>query len=106
MENRNHTLVPDIVIKKLNSPAEKPTTQSDDKLPNNLSSISTLLTGTIEEKDSCKFLDKPQLRDALYSKIYSNPSKVVCLFSDINETICLDIIKSLYLLVINIYFSK
>jgi len=92
----------------LDSPAEKPATQlgRSRKLLNILSSISTLLTGTIEGKDSFKFLDKPQLRDALYSKISFNPSKVVCLFSDINDTICLNIIKSLYLLVINVYFSK
>ena len=81
----------------MDSPPEKPATQSENKLLNNLSSISTLLTGTIEGKDSFKFLDKPQLRDALYSNISSNPSKVVCLFSDINETICLNILKSLYL---------
>jgi hypothetical protein len=90
----------------LDSPPEKPATQSEDILLNILSSISTLLTGIIEGKDSFKFLGKPQLRDALYSNISFKPSKLVCLFSDINDTICLNIIKSLYLLVINVYFSK
>ena len=84
-----------------------PATQSGDKFIKIFPpSISTLLTGTIKGKNSFKFLDKPQLRDALCSKIYFNPSKVVCLFSDINKTICLNIIKSLYLFVINIYFSR
>lgn len=80
----------------MDSPAEKPATQLEDKLLNILPSISTLLTDTLEGKYSFKFLDKPQLRDALDSKIYFNPSKVVCLFSDINDRICLNIIKSLY----------
>ena len=80
IEKRNQTLVPDIVIKKLDSPAENPATQSEDKLLNLLSSIFTFLTGTIEGKDSFRFFDKPQLRDALYSKILFNPSNVVCLF--------------------------
>lgn len=106
------------------SPDEKPATQfppperrgSEDKLLNILFSIFTLLTGIIEGKDSFKVLDKPQLRDALCSKISTrgtrgeippkgrisfNPSKVVCLFSNINDTICLNITKSPYLLVIN-----
>ena len=96
----------DIVIKKFESPAEKPAIQFEDNLLNILSSISTLLIGTIEGKYSFKFLDKPQLREALYSNISFKPSKVVCLFSDIKDTICLKIIKSLYLLVINVYFSK
>jgi hypothetical protein len=93
----------------LASPDEKPATQfppperrgSEDKLLNILFSIFTLLTGIIEGKDSFKVLDKPQLRDALCSKISFNPSKVVCLFSNINDTICLNITKSPYLLVIN-----
>jgi hypothetical protein len=85
----------------LASPDEKPATQLEDKLLNILSLIFTLLTGTIEPKDSFKVLDKPQLRDALCSKISFNPSKVVCLFSDINDTICLNITISPYLLVIN-----
>jgi hypothetical protein len=90
----------------LDSPVEKPATQSEDKLLNIFSSIFISLIGTIEGKDSFKHLDKPQLRDALYSNISLNPSKVVCLFSNINKTICLKIIKSLYLFVINVYFSK
>jgi hypothetical protein len=85
----------------LASPDEKPATQLEDKLLNILFSIFTLLTGIIEGKDSFKVLDKPQLRDALCSKISFNPSKVVCLFSNINDTICLNITKSPYLLVIN-----
>jgi hypothetical protein len=85
----------------LASPDEKPATQLEDKLLNILSLIFTLLTGTIGPKDSFKVLDKPQLRDALCSKISFSPSKVVCLFSNINDTICLNITISPYLLVIN-----
>jgi len=65
-----------------------------------------LLTPTIEGKDSFKLLGKPQLRDALCSKISFNPSKLVCLFSDISNTICLNIKKSGYLLVNKGYLSK
>jgi len=98
----------------LDSPDEKPATHSEDKIFNILSSIFTFSsspgsegpTGTIEGKDSFKVLDKPQLRDALCTKISFNPSKLVCLFSDINDTICLNTTKSSYLLVINEYFSK
>ena len=49
----------------MDSPVEKPATQSEDKLFKIFSSISTLLTGIIEGKDIFKFSDKPQLRDAL-----------------------------------------
>jgi len=102
----------------LDSPDEKPATHSEDKNFNILSSIFTFSssislkggsegpTGTLEGKDSFKVLDKPQLRDALCTKISFNPSKLVCLFSDINDTICLNTTKSSYLLVINEYFSK
>jgi len=112
----------------LDSPVEKPATHSEDKIFNILSSIFTFSssispqplslkkreglggsegpTGTIEGKDSFKVLDKPQLRDALCTKISFNPSKLVCLFSDINDTICLNTTKSSYFLVINEYFSK
>jgi hypothetical protein len=45
----------------LDSPAEKPAIQSEDNLLNILSSLSTILTGTIEGKDSFKALNKPQL---------------------------------------------
>ena len=49
----------------MDSPVEKPDTQSGDRLFKILSSISTLLTGIIEGKDIFKLSDKPQLRDAL-----------------------------------------
>jgi len=98
-------------MKKLDSPEENPAIHSGCILFNKLrgegfrASIFMVLA-SIKGKCSFKIVDKPQLRDALYSKISFSPSILVCLFSNINNTICLKICKSLYLLVNNKYFSK
>lgn len=55
---------------------------------------------------SFKRSDIPKLIAALYSNIWFSPSKVVCLFSDMSNTIFFNKIKSPFFLLIKLYFSK